>query len=195
MPDTGAPWNIPFAEGSDLVRDWPALSEDVADAVAAGLSASAIIKQVVQTVKTDTFTTTSATYTALTGMSVTLTTASATNKVLVVANVTGANSSNASANFRLMRGATVLAVGDTAGDRIRAFSGWLGSGASGYATENVTMVFLDSPGAAASTTYSVEVSRGGVTSTTVCVNRTGVDTDSTDHSRYVSSITAIEVLA
>jgi hypothetical protein len=40
MADTGAPWNIPFAEPSDLVRDWPALSEDVADAVAAGLTAA-----------------------------------------------------------------------------------------------------------------------------------------------------------
>jgi hypothetical protein len=41
MADTGAPWNIPFAEPSDLVRDWPALSESVGTAVAAGLSAAA----------------------------------------------------------------------------------------------------------------------------------------------------------
>ena len=38
MADTGAPWSIPYAEPADLVRDWPALSEDVADAVAAGLT-------------------------------------------------------------------------------------------------------------------------------------------------------------
>jgi len=38
VADTGAPWNIPFAEPTDLVRDWPQLSEDVADAVAAGLT-------------------------------------------------------------------------------------------------------------------------------------------------------------
>jgi hypothetical protein len=41
MADTGAPWSIPYAEPSSLVRDWPELSEDVADAVAAGLSAAA----------------------------------------------------------------------------------------------------------------------------------------------------------
>jgi hypothetical protein len=40
MADTGAPWNIPYAEPAELVRDWPALSEDVAEAVAAGLSAA-----------------------------------------------------------------------------------------------------------------------------------------------------------
>jgi hypothetical protein len=41
MPDTGAPWNIPYAAPSDLVRDWPALSEDVAEAVADGLESAA----------------------------------------------------------------------------------------------------------------------------------------------------------
>jgi hypothetical protein len=40
MADTGAPWFIPYAEPADLVRDWPGLSEDVADAVAAGLTAA-----------------------------------------------------------------------------------------------------------------------------------------------------------
>ena len=39
MPDTGAPWNIPYVENADLVRDWPADSLLVANAVAAGLSA------------------------------------------------------------------------------------------------------------------------------------------------------------
>ena len=33
MGDTGLPFEIPFAEPSDTVRTWPALSEDVADAV------------------------------------------------------------------------------------------------------------------------------------------------------------------
>ena len=37
MPDTGAPYFIPFADPTDLVRDWPELSEDVALAVVAAL--------------------------------------------------------------------------------------------------------------------------------------------------------------
>jgi hypothetical protein len=40
MADTGNPWFIPFAEPSDLVRDWPALSSAVATAVADGLSSA-----------------------------------------------------------------------------------------------------------------------------------------------------------
>jgi hypothetical protein len=42
MPDTGAPWNIPYVENADLVRDWPADSLLVANAVAAGLSAAGL---------------------------------------------------------------------------------------------------------------------------------------------------------
>jgi hypothetical protein len=42
MPDTGAPWAIPYAAGSDLVSAWPALSEDIADEVAAGLTRALI---------------------------------------------------------------------------------------------------------------------------------------------------------
>jgi hypothetical protein len=37
MPDTGAPYFIPFADSTDLVRDWPELSEDVALAIVAAL--------------------------------------------------------------------------------------------------------------------------------------------------------------
>jgi hypothetical protein len=33
MADTGAPFSVPFVEPSDLVRDWPGISEDVADKV------------------------------------------------------------------------------------------------------------------------------------------------------------------
>jgi hypothetical protein len=38
MPDTGAPWNIPYVETADLVSDWPADSLALANAIAAALS-------------------------------------------------------------------------------------------------------------------------------------------------------------
>jgi hypothetical protein len=40
MPDTGAPWNIPYLDGTELVRAYPAFSEDLADAVADALDAN-----------------------------------------------------------------------------------------------------------------------------------------------------------
>jgi hypothetical protein len=37
MPDTGAPWNIPYVEATDLVSDWPADSLALANAIVAAL--------------------------------------------------------------------------------------------------------------------------------------------------------------
>jgi hypothetical protein len=53
MADTGAPWNIVYAEPSDLVRDWPALSEDVADSVVAGLNAAFAFDAITEITATD----------------------------------------------------------------------------------------------------------------------------------------------
>jgi hypothetical protein len=39
MPDTGAPYNIPYLGGTELVRDYPDFSEDLADAIVAALEA------------------------------------------------------------------------------------------------------------------------------------------------------------
>jgi len=41
MPDTGAPWNIPYVAGTDLVRDWPTDSQDLAEAIADALDNAA----------------------------------------------------------------------------------------------------------------------------------------------------------
>ena len=40
MPDTGAPWNIPYVQSSDLVSDWPADSLALANAIDASLIAA-----------------------------------------------------------------------------------------------------------------------------------------------------------
>ena len=62
MPDTGSPWNIPYVENADLVRDWPADSLLVANAVAAGLSAAGGLVQVVTATDATSRETTSATF-------------------------------------------------------------------------------------------------------------------------------------
>ena len=37
MPNTGSPWFIPYVENTDLVRDWPADSLELANAIVAAL--------------------------------------------------------------------------------------------------------------------------------------------------------------
>jgi hypothetical protein len=81
MPDTGAPWEIPYAAPGDLVSAWPALSEDIADAVVAGLDVAAIVRQVQQVTTTTDFTTTSTSAVDLTGVTVTVVPSDAAHRI------------------------------------------------------------------------------------------------------------------
>jgi hypothetical protein len=197
MADTGSPWNIPYAEPTDLVRDWPALSEDVADAVAAGLTAAGpagIGSNVVQTVKTDTFSTTSATFTAITGLAATITPSTDTSKILVVVNVQlGQSTENVGAHIQVLRGATPIYLGDASGSRVRASATYVAGDAGVVDTATVTCVALDSPAVDTATTYSVELRRGS--SGTAYVGRTGFDGNNENYARVPASITLIEVKA
>ena len=182
MPDTGAPWNIPYVAPSDLVRDYPSDSEDLADAIALGLSAAGnpgIGSNVVQTVKTNTFSTTSNSMVDVTDLDVTITPSSATAKVLVLVNLT-LGPSNATAyrgNVDLVRGSTTIATrfyGGSSDSTVQAFHG--------------AFAFLDSPGVATATTYKIQVATSdGVT---LFVGRTQAQ-----NTTILSQITAIEVAA
>jgi hypothetical protein len=194
MPDTGAPWNIPYVAPADLVRDYPVADEAQALAIAAGLtSANSVIRQVLQTVMTDTFSTTSTSYVDVTGLTVTITPTSATSKVLLIASV-ALNYNNSDSDFgsvTLFSGSTNLAVPDSPGSRTAALSHNVRvvSTAHMMATH---MTFLDSPGVATPVTYSVRVLRSG-SAGTIFVNRSSADTNAANHPRGVSTITAIEV--
>ena len=202
MPDTGAPHFIPFADPTDLVRDWPALSEDVAEAVADGLDEAGnagIGSNVVQTVKTDVFSSTDDSFTTVTGLTATITPSSDTAKVLIVAQVVLSTSigNGDSAHLRLAGGNTSTYVGDADAPRTRAVSGLNNfttapSYGRQWSAEAETLVFLDEPADDTPVTYSVEMLVGAGTG---FVNRSGWDGASTAATRGASSITLIEVAA
>jgi hypothetical protein len=110
--DTGAPWNLPYPEDTDLVRDGAADIEALALAVAAGLTAAnaGIGSNVVQVTEIDSFATTSTTYVDVPGITATITPSSATAKVLVmltgVLGVSGTVSNTA--NVQVLRDATPI---------------------------------------------------------------------------------------
>ena len=83
MPDTGAPWNIPYVEAADLVSDWPADSLALANAIDAGLDAAAGLVQVVVATDSTDRTTTSTSYVD-SGISVTITPTDAANRLILV---------------------------------------------------------------------------------------------------------------
>jgi hypothetical protein len=112
---------------------------------------TAKILQVVSTTKTDTFTTTSTSFTDVTGLSVSITPSSASSKILVVCNVKGSvTGSTFKAGLRLLRDSTAIAIGDAAGSRSRGF-GQLS--APSYQMLSSSITFLDSPSSTSSITY------------------------------------------
>ena len=191
MPDTGAPWNIPYVAASDLVRDFPTDDEAQATAIAAGLSAAGnagIGSNVVSTVLATTFSTTSTSFTDITGMSVTITPTSNTAKILVVVNMSIAfTAGSGRAGYKLIRGATDIYLGAVEGVRPQASRA---AGVASFQNMSGDMVFLDSPATTAATTYKLaSIISGG----TITVNAAGDNSNATTIYRGASSITVIEV--
>ncbi len=156
------------------------------------------ILQVVQTTKTDTFSTSSTSFTNITGMTLSITPSSTSSKILLMAQIPASmgdgGTTGVTGYFRFSGGNSENFVGDTGGSRIRAVGTvhdqynyrWQGS----ISVLNIMMNYLDSPNTTSAITYSVQTR---VNSSTVYVNRTGVDSDSSTFGRFPSSLIALEV--
>ena len=144
--------------------------------------------QIVQSVKSNTFSTTSTSFADITDMAVTITPTSASSTVLVLVSSNIGISGNIVATQRLLRDSTVIFAGTAAGTRPIGFA----MAAIVEATQSFTSsaVFLDSPATTSATTYKTQMR---VNAGTAYVNQNGRDTDGLDP-RLASSITAIEIL-
>jgi hypothetical protein len=153
------------------------------------------VLQVVQTTKTDTFTTTSTTYVDITGFSVSITPTTNTSKILVMYNMEIGGASLADSNhvyLQLYRNSTAIFIADTAGSRTSATS--VVNTPTGGTMYPSNCAYLDSPATTSSVTYKVQIKSSNTN--TACVNRSGRDTDlATYDGRAVSSITLMEVAA
>jgi len=147
------------------------------------------VLQVVSTTKTDTFATNpSSTFIDVTGLSVSITPSSASNKILIQISISGSGPTGTNiAHFRLVRGATAIYLGDAGGSRSRGFATAIDSDTNSQ--EHVSGVFLDSPNTTSSTTYKIQTISNG----TVYVNRSANDTDADTRSRTASTITVMEI--
>ena len=147
-----------------------------------------IVNQIVQTVKTDTFTTTSTSFVDVTGLSVTITPSSASNKILVICDVSTGNASSSGCSARLLRNGSAIYTGDAAGSRPLGLS----ENDSQFQTMRTGGVYVDSPATTSAVTYKIQILNSvGFTS---CVNRTGRDDNTTSYDpRTASSITVMEI--
>lgn len=149
--------------------------------------------QVASSTKTDTFTSsTTGSWLDVTGLSVTITPSSSSNRVMVFGRITGMGQSGVTRlQVRLVRDATPISIGDAASSRVQVSGNELYV-ADGDAYLGSTINFLDSPATSSPITYKVQV-RNGNASGSIFVNRSQNDSDLFYYPRGTSSITVMEI--
>ena len=153
------------------------------------------ILQVVQTFKTD-ITSGSASqsnWQDISGLSVSITPTSSSNKILVTFSVQfGAGSTGTPVGMRLERGGTAIGIADASSTRLRGTVGEQTTYSNANNTIRVaTSQFLDSPNTTSSTTYNVAIH----SSNSWYINRSQEFSDNNNHTVGTSFITAMEVRA
>jgi hypothetical protein len=152
--------------------------------------------QVVNTIKTDTFSTTSTSFTDVTGLSASITPTSSSSRIMVcVSFYMSSNSSSGYPLARVLRDSTAIYIGDAAGSRSRALTNTGGGlfSTDGNTGFNISAQFLDSPATTSATTYKIQLMQSA--GNTAYINRVGTDSDSAGIARTASSIVLMEIAA
>jgi hypothetical protein len=163
-----------------------------ASSVAASQLPAGSVLQVSSTTKTDTFSsTTTGSWIDVTGLTVTITPSSSSNKIMVFGRITGnGTASYTRMQMRLVRDSTAISVGDASSSRLQVSGNELFGAADDFLGS--TIFYLDSPASTSSITYKIQV-RNGNASSTVHVNRTQNFTDANYSPVGTSSITVMEI--
>jgi len=183
------------------ITDGTIVNADInASAAIAGTKLTGVGKvlQVVQTVKSDTTTATSAatldTWVDISGMSVSITPSSASNKILlsIMLNIDGA--AGESVAIQILRDSTAIGNGTTSGSKLSCFIDQRFY--SQYECNTYSGNYLDSPSSTSSITYKIQWRKpydNG--STAIYLNRSYDDSDNNDRPRMSSTITVMEIAA
>ena len=147
------------------------------------------VLQVVSTTKTDKFSISGTlTFTDITGFSVAITPASASNKILITGHISGGGNICRVA-FRLMRNSTAISIGNTVGSRQESTVGATGAASNDHL--NASFNFLDSPSSTSSITYKVQMIAEN--DSTINSSHGDANTNAAPMTRNVSTITVMEI--
>jgi hypothetical protein len=198
MPDTGLPWEIPYLDGTELVRDYPQASEDLADAIADGLDAAGGLVAVKHALFTGTQTNSTATGAnfAVDDLSITHTLADAANKLIISAyfGVAAHSRELGEVGIAVADDGTLIGIGDADGSRTRVGAGGLVSGtASNVVVTMPSVTFVYEPGDTASHTYTVRAININNSTRTLYINRTEDDGNDSRRARASSGLVIQEV--
>ena len=155
------------------------------------------ILQVVQAVKTDTASSTSATFADISGLSVSITPASTSNKILVTCNIYAGGDDNSFTGYKVFRDSTAIGLGTAAtGNQTNvSFSSFsTNATSSAFGLRNATFEFLDSPSSTSSLTYKIQFA-SLFNDDDVYINRPQQQSDISAIMFPISSITVKEVAA
>lgn len=156
--------------------------------VARGALPSGSVLQVVQTVKSNGFTTSSASFTDVTGLSATITPNFTTSKILIIVSVTVSNDTGGrGAHVQLVGGGAGAAVGDSNGSRVRSL---MSASYNSYGVGPTSATYLDSPATTSAITYKLQLRRGDAGTGNIGYSATG---DSGDNGSHISTITLMEI--
>lgn len=160
-------------------------------------AASSAVVQVKSTTLTSTFsgTATLGTFMAVTGLTVAITPTSASNKILILANLVCTNNNGGQGLSAILTGGNCASyVGDAAGTRQRSASA-TSYGTSVYTAQNMVLNYLDSPATTSAITYGISINylANSAGTNVLYVNRSGDDSNVDYVSRNASTITVMEV--
>lgn len=163
-----------------------------------GLNVTGSVLQVKQgfmsSVQTGTF---GATWTDVTGLTVSITPTSSSSKILVTVDMKGVNDPSTVLRARLLRDSTEVGSGDASGNRPTGFTqmyfGQTAFGQNAPHVQTLSTNFLDSPTTTSQITYKVQVGGDG-TGNTYYINRTYRDNNlAVTDTRVSSTITLMEI--
>jgi hypothetical protein len=160
---------------------------------ATGLSSAALptgsVLQVVSASKSDTFSTSSTSFTDITGLSLSITPKFTTSKILVFMAVQVSTNGVDAPMVQIVRNSTAIGIGDARGSRTRNTSQGIFTSNS---VSSLTGITLDSPSTTSATTYKLQIR---IDSSTAYVNTQSATADGTYHGTNYSTIMVMEVAA
>ena len=153
------------------------------------------IIQVKQNIKTDTssFEGNTGNFSGnITGLTETITTQSSSSQVLIILHTNLSTSTGQRCTFRILRGSTVLSVGDASSNVTRGIVPSICPSDNDSRCVPISMMILDAPGSAATHTYNVQ-GNGESSAGTIFINRTKGNNDTDTYHAGISSITLMEL--
>lgn len=158
--------------------------------VAAAQPAGSVL-QVVQTTKTDTWTSTASSWTNITGFTASITPTSTASRILVMASVVVGINSNYFCHIRLARNDSPILVGDVSGSRLQTQGMIYYYNQSNNSWTTWPGYVVDSPSTTSALTYSVQMQQ--IDGSTQYVNRLARDDNGSYEPRGASSLILMEI--